>query len=724
MHKLKKRAAQYRARLWPSSDHVISPHRELLEASPAASPDTKTSIPETDTCRQNFTIYTYEQLPGEKWIRLLRIIGRPTQDDTLLTLSMHPFRLESAPKFNALSYTWGNPMVPFSSLYVEDNEDSVRKYSVEVDGRKLLVTKNLLDALYEIRRMEAKGEFLWVDGICINQDDIIERGFQVAIMGEIFKTCTNVIVWFGPTDEFFHNAFKFMDAISKIPPQSYQNISHPPWRSRAKVLLDLGAETTPHYTHWIAFAAFLCRPWFSRTWVVQEMALPLNVTLLCGSLTFPWSHLAHTLDFLRRTDWYKHISTLQDIADTFHQELLAGKEMFHRMLENASDDDIYSRALWLYWVRTDIHSGRPVDYFEELIILNRHRKSSNPRDQIFAMLGLAHNDQSRLIKPNYSIEVSNLFTFVTTLALHYHRHESNLRFLEQVEMKLIEGGLDLPSWVPDYRRPVRPKSIYNNAFNACGIFNWSGNVDMTDANFLNVTGVPVSSIKTLEAPRIGHRSPANGCTIIELILQAAAVQFPSDSRITTFELLWRTLITDRRHFEHPAPSRCGAWVFEILAFLGSESIYARASDIGVILSLRDRLFNSTSSWQAQMEGLLQDQESSHYTFWNLQTRAYDIGIEIKRDHYDYKAISSLAPSIKICLWNRLYFLSNDGRVGLGWKSIEIGDEIWILGGSKVPVILRSLGNGVYRFVGQAYVYGIMDGEAVEGLEEMKEIRLR
>jgi hypothetical protein len=73
--------------------------------------------------------------------------------------------------------------------------------------------------------------------------------------------------------------------------------------------------------------------------------------------------------------------------------------------------------------------------------------------------------------------------------------------------------------------------------------------------------------------------------------------------------------------------------------------------------------------------------------------------------------------------SRRLFRTRQSWLGLGIKSLEIGDEIWILGGAEVPFILRKLQHGTYRLIGAAYVHGVMHGEAVELVTELQHITL-
>lgn len=93
-------------------------------------------------------------------------------------------------------------------------------------------------------------------------------------------------------------------------------------------------------------------------------------------------------------------------------------------------------------------------------------------------------------------------------------------------------------------------------------------------------------------------------------------------------------------------------------------------------------------------------------------------------HPDYYArytpiIYRMGPSLS----HRRTVFTQDGWLAVAPMSAEAGDEIWILGGSTVPVVLRRVSEGRYRLVGQGYMYGVMHGEAVVGVEKLEDILL-
>lgn len=121
----------------------------------------------------------YHDLPlGEREIRLLYVT--PARDDQPLTARLEVSTLEAKSRYIALSYTWGELNI---------------SAAITCNGTPLGITQNLHEAL--IRMRKAGVEALWVDQICINQEDVAERGQQVSMMRYIFRSASNVYIWLG-----------------------------------------------------------------------------------------------------------------------------------------------------------------------------------------------------------------------------------------------------------------------------------------------------------------------------------------------------------------------------------------------------------------------------------------------------------------------------------------------------------------------------------------------
>lgn len=128
-------------------------------------------------------------------IRLLTLRRGEWQDD--IDCGLHVVSLDENPKYEALSYTWGSGSST-KPIFVNSNE--------------VRVTVNLEAALRHIRSAN-RSHTLWIDALCINQDDVAEKTHQVALMGEMYKGCTSCYAWLGCPDEYFEGRQRSPDEL-------------------------------------------------------------------------------------------------------------------------------------------------------------------------------------------------------------------------------------------------------------------------------------------------------------------------------------------------------------------------------------------------------------------------------------------------------------------------------------------------------------------------------
>jgi hypothetical protein len=148
--------------------------------------------------------YAYQKLDTPSSFRLLHIERPGSSNDTkaaqLYSLTQTTF--DQAPPYETLSYVWGT----------SDRDELVKLR----DGKLLRITKPLKDALAFVVRQCGTGH-LWIDQICIDQDDRIERGNQVKIMGQIYSSCSRVLVWLGQITKF-DTELSFKDDLRPVHP--------------------------------------------------------------------------------------------------------------------------------------------------------------------------------------------------------------------------------------------------------------------------------------------------------------------------------------------------------------------------------------------------------------------------------------------------------------------------------------------------------------------------
>ena len=252
--------------------------------------------------------YSYTRLPHDvKRIRLLRLFPG-VLESSLVLCEMFEYEFpeegeipERVP-YEALSWRWGDEKnTPFTIM--------IRKAG-EMYKKKVSQTLGL--ALKYLRGQ--KDRILWIDAICINQDDKEERSYQVSMMSLVYTRAQQVCVWLGEDDADSREAIRFIR----------EEISH--LKDFDKLCAD-----QKHAPKWRAFLSLMQRDWFSRRWVVQEIALAPKATVYCGPDRIEWRELAiavelfvevetatHRLSELLRKDdksrlvpnWFEHISEL------------------------------------------------------------------------------------------------------------------------------------------------------------------------------------------------------------------------------------------------------------------------------------------------------------------------------------------------------------------------------------------------------------------------------
>lgn len=207
--------------------------------------------------------YHYKTFDDQERIRIMVLLPGGPKKPIRCKLSTVPVR--DAPCYEAISYVWGE-----------------RRGAMLCDGKRLEVPLNLAHALIRFRH-KTESCLLWADAVCINQNNITERGHQMQMMGDVFRKAERVLVWLGRDGE--PSAKKMFDIVNACFPLP------PPHELRARIRQSMlqDRELTQHWNR------FFSNDWFERMWIVQEIGLPSEATLYCGEASVEWEILARVL---------------------------------------------------------------------------------------------------------------------------------------------------------------------------------------------------------------------------------------------------------------------------------------------------------------------------------------------------------------------------------------------------------------------------------------------
>ena len=352
------------------------------------------------------------------------------------------------PKFEALSYAWGE----------RDTSDHI--YVGQTGDNTLAVTQNLRQALPYLRHRD-KRRVLWIDAICVNQQNLKERGLQVERMADIYSLASQVVVWIGPENDITVQAIGLLRSIaskievdwvtSKMTPVLEEDIE---WADLAKAMPCTQQDV-------FAIYVLIMRPWFERLWVQQEIRANHNATIMCGLGTLPWFEFRKAMFCFRAKCRY------------------IGDEIRFPGFQDRID-------IISFIISEGSYLG-----LGELIDRSKQCECSDPKDRVYAVLNmLDKHERGAGIKPDYTKTVGQVYKDAVLSIL---KHANKVNILEYCGMQVQPSGgfnpLQLPSWVPDWSVPNSIVPIYTGYA--------SGNSDAEisfEEDMLRVTGTLVAKI--------------------------------------------------------------------------------------------------------------------------------------------------------------------------------------------------------------------------------------
>lgn len=286
-------------------------------------------------------------------IRLLRIL--PSSSHYRIRCKIITTELDLAPRYSAVSYAWGT---------------SALKCQIQLNGFEVSVRENLHEFLLQAQTWSGgERKLYWIDALCIDQSNNGERSHQVDLMARIYSKADRVLVWLGPAGESSNLAMRCLATGSASQKA----------RDRSKTKAG------------VALLRLCQRAYWTRLWVLQELALAKAAVIICGADQVPWTTFR---SMLGEADGVSRIPRLdgEDNTPTLRSAAATMLRLVHQSYHKAT----------LY----------------EKIIETRHLECADVRDKVFALLGMPHNSGEEHIRPDYDVDISQL---VATVLSEHHR---------------------------------------------------------------------------------------------------------------------------------------------------------------------------------------------------------------------------------------------------------------------------------------------------------------
>ncbi|KAI0162652.1 heterokaryon incompatibility protein-domain-containing protein, partial [Pestalotiopsis sp. NC0098] len=586
-------------------------------------------------CDKGSSVYSQQKLDlSQQQIRILRLL--PGEWNEPIRCSLYTAYMSTHPPYEALSYAWGDPS---------------DRWPIFVDGSLFEATSNLAAALRRLRT-PAQARHLWVDAICINQADNIEKSHQVNLMKDIYSNAGQGLLWLGEFQEHApgRNSTWPVESISNrkqvlsagtSPSISGTAFAQPPSTLDSIIISEADAlkalslvkrlASNDHIPHrrlveeTQALSTLMGLAWWHRIWTVQEAVLPPKATIICGGLFVNWDLFASAAVSI-----YNHIGrccngnsegSSGDVLINFHQRVDA--------------------IVWYKEARNTKYGPRRV------FITFQNRMASDPRDKVFGLLGLFPPQMQHLSKAaDYSLNKQQVYK---RTAFYLIKEFGNLS-------PLLRGNEEkrrrtLPSWVPDLETKIDDTMLDH-------VLQWPDTYDLYDTasgthlelgdktlNDLRLKGVWVDEVSVLIKWSNYHRPTEVVEEVRGLVTSVFSLQDDYPMGGTYEGAFWRTL---RRDFN--------------------------TEDLG----------DGTTSYR-------------------------------RLSPSEFKHITSSDPQISYGA--TAFYLTKKGLIGVGPVDCRVGDKVYVLFGGRLPFILRPARKrgkqNCYRYVGQGYVHGIMDGEVLQ-----------
>ena len=575
-------------------------------------------------------LFSYAPLENASNTRIVKL--EPASGSQKVICSLKEITVaEGCHEYDALSYTWG---------------ESKKTKSINCNGKDVSITTHLYDVLHRLRRQDTTIS-LWIDQLCIDQSNIEERGAQVQLMGKIYKHAQKVLVWLGKENDDSKAAIKLVRKILHVGKRfpdtvfnrrNLESLGLPGWKSK----------------EWKALQTFLGRLWFKRMWVIQEVIVSSRAVVMCGQESLLWEEMAEAI---RRVE-FTGPSPKSNV--TFSQRWLSG------------DSVTYIES---------IRAGKFQDNKTNLLYLlinTRSREATDPRDKVFALLGLGHYR----INADYSKSEYEVYLQLAVYHVSQILPGGNWRHLKDAEKAgwlsdlLLCAGFahiqrlqsPLPSWVPDWSIGIDRQHSLGigerlKKIPYCAGGNSLGTVQICHDTQLHLSG-----------------------KLFDTVIMAGRVSLKLKDRMRVDKhhgliSSWfaeSNLITN--HCPQPYPTR------EPLNEVLKQTLIVNRTDTG----------EEASSEQAN--------------FAYMQLIRFIQGGPACMDFQPFHERHSQA--LQGIARGRVMILTQRGFLGLAPWGTMVGDTVCVLLGVPMPVILRP-DFSFFQFVGECYLHGIMKGEVMQ-----------
>lgn len=657
---------------------------------------------------------SYENIPlrpDSNTIRILEILPLDVEEtaDSPVRCTLRVEELRDDLRFSALSYTWG--------------DQSIRRDLV-VNGISIDVTESLEVALKHLR-ITNPGLNLWTDALCINQSDNVEKGQQITRMHKIYGCAEQTIVWLGPQADGSHMAIKALKdtgheanelgmvkfSAAAVKPNARE--CYAKYDETENALNAMASRISFRYP-FKAVRKLYERPYWNRLWVLQEYTLAKDLVIQCGYDIMSGDDYAGGYRFLPilQQNILRHYTDedlVEPIDPSWDHEIQLDKDgtVGSRILQVISNGSLpwpgsligsrrkYERLMKSKEEEKESPLAQLFGLLERNVVLRDPTEEiigcKEPKDRIWGMLGMLGDFESQDLglQIGYTASEEELFTSVAKAML-----EAGLvRIL--CYARLQKNGVSMPSWSPDWRERFADPNMEKDLFKPYGnlpinapSFTTQGamllegyGVDAITATSVTwqpeLFGEPRKCILDHEMCNFNHEGTFKWTDALQLLYKVAAFvknepppRIPGMTEEKWQEAIWRVPIADQ--------------------YIGSIGLRTRATKTAI------------KGWELLCKGpkVLESNTISGPVNGMNELNNYQIALNK--------------------LHGRMLVGTNSGTIGLAPLDTKVGDIVAAVPGVGSLLVMRQIPETErIQIIGEAYLYGMMDGEMISENQKLE-----
>ncbi|KAI4638359.1 hypothetical protein J4E93_010159 [Alternaria ventricosa] len=596
----------------------------------------------------------YEPLPAGEFIRVLKLQPGDTDHDIKCSLEIVDLE-QSKGSYEAISYVWGDP------------NDTI---DVQCNGQRVPITLSLADALRNFRHT-SEPRLLWVDALCINQEDKKEKGHQVKRMGEVYANAKRTLVWLGCDDQnIAKDAFALILEANAYFADSFLQANQ---RTSMMAPFVKPYPISMDRERWLGVASLFKFPWFRRVWTVQESAIAEECHVYWGSASIDIADVLEICVWLSQRQDFK--GTICNVVRNFNY--LGPRNIGTYLRYKAHRPKRWQQSrIGLAYLATKSENST----FMMVLQASRYLKASDPRDHVYAFLGCpaAIDSTGRtFVEADYTSSIDDLnlrlaYASMKNAAegpffLSAVRHNSRDRLLDGVH----------PSWLP----------VWHVAGEYCR--------DIANPTFWFQAG---GIRKLFTATENGERRLSIGaCTFDTVIWRSSTIQKDRADLTPTY------VSTSGLH---------GVFIDTLW-----DDVMRSSSQLGITVQYAD-FFRSLMIGYPINDGFssISDEEQQRMIdAYRKRTSVAGRGNQEAVMDVVERRDATWVKGILYNIHNASMFLTRGGRIGIAplGHLVEVGDVCCIVFGATVPFLLTPVREGRHKLISECYINGVMNGEIMQ-----------